>query len=61
VRPPLGPILRLLVVGINPQAPARLVAVVGLTASGLNAHDKPADFARLYADARRYAEALRMS
>jgi TDG/mug DNA glycosylase family protein len=27
--------------------------------SGLNAHYKPADFARLYADARRYAAALR--
>jgi double-stranded uracil-DNA glycosylase len=26
--------------------------------SGLNAHYKPADFARLYAEARRYAEAL---
>jgi TDG/mug DNA glycosylase family protein len=26
--------------------------------SGLNAHYKPADFARLYADARRYADAL---
>ena len=26
--------------------------------SGLNAHFKPADFARLYAEARAYAEAL---
>jgi TDG/mug DNA glycosylase family protein len=26
--------------------------------SGLNAHYKPADFARLYAEARRYADAL---
>jgi TDG/mug DNA glycosylase family protein len=29
--------------------------------SGLNAHYKPADFARLYAEARRYAEALAVS
>jgi double-stranded uracil-DNA glycosylase len=29
--------------------------------SGLNAHYKPADFARLYAEARRYADALAVS
>jgi TDG/mug DNA glycosylase family protein len=44
--------------GLQPDAIAGRPVWVLPNPSGLNAHYKPADFARLYAEAREYAERL---
>ncbi len=45
-------------IGLQPDELAGRPVWVLPNPSGLNAHYKPADFARLYAEARRYAETL---
>jgi TDG/mug DNA glycosylase family protein len=44
--------------GLQPDTLAGRPVWVLPNTSGLNAHFKPADFARLYAEAREYAQAL---
>jgi G:T/U-mismatch repair DNA glycosylase len=47
--------------GRQPEAIGGRPAWVLPNPSGLNAHDKPADFARLYGEAREYADTLALA